>query len=144
MRVSVAGDTTVEGDVPGTRDDLRPGLLVGVTSRPDHSALRVRVLPRAVGSPRPGVTPLSGDAQGSLFTVGELTTRSADLIAVRAVDQVFPFALTKSTEVTVRGSVSAGELTQQRRVSVFGPTGPGGMILGRTIHLLSAVEGTAK
>jgi hypothetical protein len=66
-RVRVAENATVLQEGQGTLTDLVSGAMVGVTGRPDGTAVIVRFFPPGI-SPKPGQFPMTGAQAGNIMT----------------------------------------------------------------------------
>jgi hypothetical protein len=95
-KVRVADNATVLIEGAGTAADLKPGAMVGVTGKPDGTAVVVRLFPPGI-VPKPSQFPMGGQQTGNVMTNASIVSfdgksLTVDLGGEKATLQVPPEA----------------------------------------------------
>jgi hypothetical protein len=135
-QVQVPESARIEQEGTGTVADLRPGLSVGITGRPDGTARSIRIFPAALGTPRPGQIPMSGPEQGNIMTNAVIESFDGQTLVVSAAGSSFRIAVPPEAEVLKPIPVSFADLAAGKRVIATGTVSPDGTLVAATVNLL--------
>jgi hypothetical protein len=135
-QVQVPESARIEQEGTGTVADLRPGLSVGITGRPDGTARSIRIFPAALGTPRPGQIPMSGPEQGNIMTNAVIESFDGQTLVVSAAGSSFRIAVPPDAEVLKPIPASFADLAAGKRVIATGTPGADGTLVAGTVNLL--------
>jgi hypothetical protein len=135
-QVQVPESARIEQEGAGTVADLRPGLSVGITGRPDGTARSIRIFPAALGTPRPGQIPMAGPEQGNIMTNAVIESFDGQTLVVSAAGSSFRIAVPPEAEVLKPIPASFADLAAGKRVIATGTAGPDGTLVAGTVNLL--------
>jgi hypothetical protein len=135
-QVQVPESARIEQEGTGTVADLRPGLSVGITGRPDGTARSIRIFPAALGTPRPGQIPMSGPEQGNIMTNAVIESFDGQTLVVSAAGSSFRIAVPPEAEVLKPIPASFADLAAGKRVVATGTVAPDGTLVAATVNLL--------
>jgi hypothetical protein len=131
QQVQIAEGARVEQEGKGALADLQPGLAVGVTGKPDGNtvtAVSIRILPAALGTPRSGQFPMSGANQGNLMTNSVIESFDGSTLTLNAAGQRYQIAVPPNAEVLKPVPASLGDLSPGKRVLAVGAPAPNGSL----------------
>jgi hypothetical protein len=135
-QVEVPESARIEQEGKGALADLRPGLSVGITGRPDGTARSIRIFPVALGTPRPGQFPMAGPEQGNLMTNAVVESFDGQTLAVLAAGTRFQLAVPPETEILKPLPASFADLAAGKRVLATGALGADGTLLATSVNLV--------
>ena len=135
-QVQVPESARIEQEGKGAVDDLKPGLSVGVTGKPDGTAKSIRIFPAAQGTPRPGQIPMSGPEQGNIMTNAVIESFDGKTLVLTAAGSRFSITVPPDTEVLKPVPATFADLATDKRVIAAGTLGPDGTLVASTVNLL--------
>jgi len=96
--VRVADNASIMIEGKGTLDDLKPGTMVGITGKPDGTALVVRMFPAGV-STKPSQSPMSGAQTGNIMTNAAIVSFDGKSLVVDLGGEKPTISVTPDTQV---------------------------------------------
>ncbi|MBI2756769.1 MAG: hypothetical protein HYX52_08675 [Chloroflexi bacterium] len=138
QEVTLPEGVTLEQEGKGTVADLKPGLSVGVTGKPDGTAISIRIF-QASTTVRPGQLPMAGAQAGNTMTNAVIQSFDGDTLTVQLGEQRVPLKLPAGTEVLKPVSAALSDLSAGKRVNVTAvPTGPNGALIATSVYVPGA------
>jgi hypothetical protein len=136
----VTGPNTVyEKEGRGTVDELQPGQLVGVTSRPTPDgayAVQVRIFPAALSTVSQGEAPMGGADAGNTMTNARIQSVGDGTLTLSLADQTVEFRTSPDTVVLLPQPATAADVTDGVRIAAMGAMGADGLLTAITINVL--------
>lgn len=115
--------------------DLRPGLFVGVTGKPDGTAVSIRIFP-AVLSPRLSQSPMTGPQQGNIMTNAAIESFDGRILTVTAPGEKWQISVPADTEVLRPLPATFEDVAVGKRALTTGTLGPDDVLVAATVNLL--------
>ena len=122
-QVEIPEAVQVQQEGQGGPSDLQPGALVGVTGRPDGTAVTVRIFPSGI-TPKPDQFPMGGPQTGSVMTNARIDSFDGQVLMLDLGGQKVPITIPPEVEIVRPQSVAFGEIQPGKRVVALGvPSG---------------------
>ena len=134
-RVEVPEATPVQQEGRGGPADLQPGGLVGVTGRPDGTAVVVRILPQGI-TPKPEQFPMGGPQAGNVMTNARIDSFDGRILTLDLGGQNMPITVPPEAEIVKPLPATFADIQAGKRVAAFG-TPAGDLLRAQTITVLT-------
>ena len=121
-RVDVPEGVQVQQEGRGAPSDLQPGSLVGVTGRPDGTALVVRIFPPGI-TPNPGQFPMGGPQAGNIMTNARIDSFDGRVLTLDLGGQKAVITVPPEAEIVKPLPADFGDIQPGKRVAAFGTLG---------------------
>jgi hypothetical protein len=135
-QVLVPESARIEQEGKGAIADLKAGLSVGITGRPDGTAKSIRIFPTALGTPRPGQIPMAGPEQGNIMTNAVIDAFDGTMLTVAAAGSTYQIKVPADAEVLKPLPATFADLVAGKRVLAAGTPGPDGVLQATSVNLL--------
>ena len=121
-RVHVPETASVTQEGLGTTADLQPGALVGVTGRPDGTAVVVRLFPSGI-TPKPDQFPMGGAQAGNVMTNARIDAFDGRVLTLDLGGQKVTITVPPEAQVVKPLPASFADLQPGKRVIAVGAPG---------------------
>jgi hypothetical protein len=135
VEIPTSATVLIEGD--GTTGDLKNGVLVGITGRPDGTALVVRIFPPGV-SPKPDQFPMGGAQAGNIMTNARIDAFDGSTLTVDLGGSKQPIKWVNGTSKVVKPLPSKFEDIQPgKRILAAGTPSADGGLVAQTVTIIT-------
>jgi len=117
----------IEGQ--GSPDDLKPGTLVGITGKPDGTAVVIRLFPAGI-TPKPDQFPMGGPQTGSVMTNATIAGFDGKTLTVNLGGPTQTIAVPPEAQIVKPVPSTFAEIKPGTRIIAVGT--PDGDVLGAT------------
>ncbi|MCC7370167.1 MAG: hypothetical protein IT306_17205 [Chloroflexi bacterium] len=138
-KVLVPESATIQSEGKGTNTDLVAGARVGVTGKPDGTAVSIRIFGQNT-NPRLGQFPMQGAQAGNVMTNASIVSFNGSTLVVDIGGQQSTIAVTPETEVVKPVPAALTDIAIGTRVQANG-TVSGDTVTAQTVTILTAQRG---
>jgi hypothetical protein len=121
-RVEVPESARVQQEGKGAPSDLESGALVGITGKPDGTAVVVRLFPQGI-SPKPEQFPMGGPQAGSMMTNAKIDSFDGRILTVDLGGQKTQITVPPEAEIVKPLPADFADIQPGKRVIAFGTLG---------------------
>jgi hypothetical protein len=125
----------VQEEGRGAPSDLQSGALVGITGRPDGTAIVVRLLPQGI-SPKPEQFPMGGPQAGSVMTNARIDSFDGRVLTVDLGGQKAQISVPPEAEIVKPLPATFADIQPGKRVIAFG-TPSGDTLQAQTVTIVT-------
>jgi hypothetical protein len=134
-RVQVPESAQIQQEGKGTTTDLQSGALVGITGRPDGTAVVVRIFPQGI-TPKPEQFPMGGPQAGNVMTNARIDSFDGRVLTVDVGGQKVPITVPAEAEIVRPEPASFADIQPGKRILAFG-TPNGEVLQAQTVTILT-------
>jgi hypothetical protein len=134
-RVRVADNATILIEDKGSNDDLKPGVLVGITGKPDGTAVVVRLFPPGI-VPKPSQFPMGGAQQGNIMTNASIVSFDGKALVVDLGGDRQTITVTPESQVVKPVPSTFAEIKPGVRITALG-TQEGDVLAASTVTIIT-------
>ena len=135
-KVEVPESATILTEGRGAPSDLVPGSLVGVTGKPDGTAVSIRMFPPGA-TPRTGQFPMNGPRAGNVMTNAKIEAFDGTELTLGMNGEKTSIAVPPETEILKTVPAAFSDITLGARVQALG-TANGDILAARSLTILGA------
>jgi len=133
--VQVPESAKVQIEAKGAPSDLKPGLLVAVTGKPDGTAVVVRIFPDGIPL-APSQFPMGGPQAGNIMTNAKIESFDGRVLTLDMGGQKVPITFAAESEVVQPMPSTFTEIQPGKRVLAFGSPGADTLV-ANTVTILT-------
>ncbi|MGE3269119.1 MAG: hypothetical protein AB7P40_10250 [Chloroflexota bacterium] len=134
-KVEIPESATIRTEGKGAPTDLTPGTLVGVTGKPDGTAVSIRIFPPGV-TPRSGQFPMNGPQAGNIMTNASITAFDGKTLTLDYDGTAATISVPPDTEILKPVPAALTDIVVGSRVQASG-TVSGDTLTARTVTILT-------
>ncbi|MFN8633668.1 MAG: hypothetical protein U0893_07440 [Chloroflexota bacterium] len=134
-KVRVADNATILIEGKGSNEDLKPGVLVAITGKPDGTAIVVRLFPPGI-VPKPSQFPMGGPQAGNIMTNANVVSFDGKALVVDLGGDKQTINVTPESQIVKPVPSTFGEVKPGVRVVALG-TPDGDMLAATTVTILT-------
>ena len=134
-QVRVPDATQVQQEGKAEPSDLEPGLLVGVTGRPDGTALVVRIFPQGI-APKPAQFPMAGPQAGNVMTNARIDSFDGRVLTLDLDGQKVPITVPPDAEIVKPAPARFEDIQAGARLVAAGDQ-EGDVLQAQTVTILN-------
>jgi hypothetical protein len=118
-KVRVADNASILIEGKGSAEDLRAGVLVGITGKPDGTAVVVRLFPPGI-VPKPSQFPMGGAQAGNVMTNAAIVSFDGKALVVDLGGEKATIAVPPEAEIVKPVPSSFSEIKPGTRITALG------------------------
>lgn len=134
-KVQIPESATIQTEGKGASTDLTPGARVGVTGKPDGTAVSIRIFGQNT-NPRLGQFPMQGAQAGNIMTNASIVAFSGSTLVVDIGGQQSSISVTPETEIVKPVTAALADIAIGARVLANG-TMTGDTLTAQTVTILT-------
>jgi hypothetical protein len=135
-KVRVADNASVLIEGKGTDQDLKPGAMVGITGKPDGTAVAVRLFPPGV-VPKPSQFPMGGAQVGNIMTNASIVSFDGKALVVDLGGEKPTITVVPDTQIVKPVPSTFAEIKPGTRILAVGMM-DGDLLAATTVTILTA------
>jgi hypothetical protein len=134
-RVRVADNASVMIEGQGSGEDLKSGVLVGITGKPDGTAVIVRLFPPGI-VPKPSQFPMGGAQAGNIMTNASVVSFDGNALVVDLGGERATITVPPEAQIVKPVPSSFGEIKPGTRIAAVG-TPEGDLLVATTVTIIT-------
>jgi hypothetical protein len=119
----------------GSNEDLKPGALVGVTGKPDGTAVIVRLFPPGI-APKPSQFPMGGPQAGNIMTNATVASFDGQALVLDMGGERPTITVVPETQIVKPVPSSFAEVKPGARITAVG-TPEGDLLVATTVTIIT-------
>lgn len=133
-RVRVADNATILIEGQGAAEDLKPGVLVGITGKPDGTAVIVRLFPPGI-TPKPSQFPMGGPQAGNIMTNASIASFDGRALVLDMGGEKPTITVVPETQIVKPVPSTFAEVKPGARIAAVG-TPDGDVLVATTVTII--------
>ena len=138
-KMEIPESATIQTEGKGMPTDLAPGAKVGVTGKPDGTAISIRIFP-ANSNARTGQFPMNGPQAGNIMTNASIVSFDGKALSLDYDGQSASITVTPETEIVKPVPASLSDIVVGARILANG-TVSGDTVAARTVTIQTGQTG---
>jgi hypothetical protein len=138
-KLQIPESATIQTEGRGTAADLAPGAKVGVTGKPDGTAVSIRIFPQGA-NPRTGQFPMNGAQASNIMTNASIVSFDGKAMALDYDGQAASITVTADTEIVKPVPAALTDIVVGVRIQANG-TVTGDTVAARTVTVQTGQAG---
>jgi hypothetical protein len=134
-RVRVADNASILIEGRGASEDLKAGVLVGITGKPDGTAVIVRLFPPGI-TPKPSQFPMGGPQAGNVMTNASIVSFDGKALVVDMGGEKPTITVTPETQIVKPLPSTFSEVKPGARIAAVG-TPDGDVLVATTVTIIT-------
>jgi hypothetical protein len=134
-RVRVADNASIMIEGKGSNEDLKPGVLVGVTGKPDGTAVIVRLFPPGI-APKPSQFPMGGPQAGNIMTNATIASFDGKALVLDMGGERPTITVVPETQIVKPVPSTFAEVKPGARITAVG-TPDGDLLVATTVTIIT-------
>jgi hypothetical protein len=134
-KLRVADNATILIEGKGTAEDLKPGALVGITGKPDGTAVIVRLFPPGI-TPKPSQFPMGGPQAGNIMTNAAIVSFDGKALVVDLGGEKATIMVPPEAEIVKPVPSNFAEIKPGTRIAALGMP-DGDQLVAQTVTIIT-------